>query len=119
MIIHFSRESGFSNIKLTAQADLESGQLVYGAARLKRTLSADEIRDLENEIKAVNFFDLPAHVGSPGRPDSFRYEVTVEEGGKRHSVSVDEPAQENLQPLLKHLTRLASSRPKNSESDHK
>jgi hypothetical protein len=112
MRIHFERSGGVGGFRLTAELDIDQGNAIYGAARLKRSLSPDEVRRLREILDSADFFDLPAAV-PPSRQgaDRFRYVVTVESAGKRHSVrTTDKAAPEALRPLLEYLTKIAMGR---------
>ena len=109
MQIHFERSGGFANIRLTAEADTDARELIFGAARVKRSLSPDEARNLEEMVKAADVFNLPAATArSTQGADRFQYVVMVEAGGKRHTVQISEAvAPAALRPLLDFLTKLA------------
>jgi hypothetical protein len=109
MRIHFERSGGFANIRLSAEADTDARELIFGAARVKRSLSAEEARKLEEMVKAADFFNSPAAATRPAQgADRFQYIVTVEVGGKRHTVQTSEAvAPAGLRPLLDFLTKLA------------
>src|SRR5262249_44962447 len=61
-------------------------------------LSADDARKLAQLLAEVRFFDRPESYPAHGA-DLFWYTITVEQNGKRHSVSYDD-APEELKPLL-------------------
>jgi len=61
-------------------------------------LSAEEARKLAQLIAEVRFFDRPAFYPAHGA-DLFVYTITVEQNGKRHSVSFDDTPEE-LKPLM-------------------
>ena len=70
-----------------------------GFAGLARTTSVDggalpqaERDELTGLVGGARFFTLPAALPAPA-PDRFRYRITVEEdGGRTHTVVVDEAA---------------------------
>lgn len=63
------------------------------------SLSQQQAQELSRLLAQVGFFSLPSEVGRPGRArDAFFYELTVEEGEKRHRVKCAEPA---LSPPLR------------------
>jgi hypothetical protein len=109
MQIHFERTGGFANIRLAAEADTDARELIFGAARGKRSLSPDEARNLEEMVKGADFFNVPATTTRPTHgADRFQYILTVEAGGKRHTVQTSEAvAPAALQPFLDFLTKLA------------
>ncbi|MBM4422444.1 MAG: hypothetical protein FJ030_03500 [Chloroflexi bacterium] len=99
MKISFERAGGFAGMRVAHTVDTDS-------------LSADDARELHQLVEAACFFDLPAVIQSsaPGG-DQFQYKLTVEAGGRTHTVEAgDAAAPETLQPLLLRLTRLARSR---------
>jgi hypothetical protein len=79
------------------------------AAVLPEALDAGEAAALQDEIDACGFFTLPEKINSPGGgADRFQFRITVESGGRRHAVEVEEGAMpEQLWPLIEHLTTLA------------
>ena len=108
MKIHFERSGGFANIRLTAEADTDARELIFGAARVKKSLSPDEARNLEAMVKAADFFNLPATTQPAQGADRFQYVLTVESGGKRHTVQTSEAsATPGLRPFFDFLTKLA------------
>jgi hypothetical protein len=112
MRIHFERSGGVGGFRLTAELDTDEGYAIYGAARLKRSLSPDEVRRLREILDSADFSGLPAAV-FPSRQgaDRFQYIVTVESAGKRHSVrTTDKAAPTALRPLLEYLTKISMGR---------
>ncbi len=73
------------------------------------TLSPDEAQKLIKLVETANFFQLPATGPMPRAVwDRFQYEVSVETGGREHTVVVYEPAvPADLEPLLDQLNKLA------------
>jgi len=61
-------------------------------------LSADDARKLDQLLTDVRFFELPESYPAHGA-DLFGYTITVEQNGKRHSVSFDDTPEE-LKPLM-------------------
>ena len=65
-------------------------------------------QQLEQTVRACRFFDLPPHVpGATVGADLFRYEITVTEGDRRHTVTFDEDGPEivPLRDLVAALTQ--------------
>ncbi|HEY7709558.1 MAG TPA: protealysin inhibitor emfourin [Candidatus Entotheonella sp.] len=95
MRIYFERSGGFAgNLRpWTAEVDTEQHNLVYGAKRLKRTLSPEEVRDLLELVESAGFFALPSTT-TPSRrgTNQFQYVVTIETQDKRHTVRTTEGA---------------------------
>ena len=91
MQITVERTGGFTGIPLSKTVD-------------SATLSQQEATRLHQMMAAANFFELPSTILSTPQPDRFQYQITIEQEGKRHSVTVGEttvPA--NLKPLLNWL----------------
>ncbi len=65
-------------------------------------LDKSEGEELKRLVEAARFFDLPATVGEPARgaADYQHYTLTIEAGGRRHTVRVLVPAQD---PALRDL----------------
>jgi hypothetical protein len=96
MQIHFVRTGGFAGIRLESAIDSE-------------TLPEDESQALLSELGEAHFFELPARLGNSGSgADRFQYEITVEDGPRKHTVAASESAwPDHVQPLVQHLDRLA------------
>jgi hypothetical protein len=66
-------------------------------------------RELEQRLAAASFFELPGTVGTTETPDAFRYELTVDARGRRHTVVAgDASAPEPLLELIRFVTELAA-----------
>jgi hypothetical protein len=66
-------------------------------------LPEKEAGELERLVHAARFFDRPATAGTPtrGAGDYRQYTITVEEGGRRHTVRLADPvADADLGALL-------------------
>jgi Emfourin len=61
-------------------------------------LDKEEAEELKRLIEAARFFELPAAVGSPARgaADYQYYILTVEDGGRRHTVRVLVPVEDRV-----------------------
>jgi len=65
---------------------------------------------VENLVRAVNFFNLPSN--PPGQKlgsDFLKYEVTVTDGGKQHTVTFnddDAPATAYLREFIQRVARI-------------
>ena len=105
MIIHFERTGGFTGIPLRTAIDTQ-------------TLSSAEREELEQMLADARFFELPAQAhgqkggaagsGADRGADRFHYRLTVEGGGKKHTVEFgDESTPEGLEDVLSRLTALA------------
>lgn len=99
MQIQFVRSGGFAGLNLSATVDTDS-------------LMPDEAQSLRDELNAAQFFSLPSTLeGSSLGADRFQYDITVDDAGRTHSVTVGEAAvPDSLQPLILHLERLAKTR---------
>ncbi len=96
MRIQFVRSGGFAGMRLAATIDSSN-------------LPAEEVQALKNELQTANFFNLPARLtGSSGGADRFQYEITVEDGGKKHTIETGESSMpDSLQPFVQHVEALA------------
>ena len=66
-------------------------------------LSQEELVELETLVEKVRFFELPSRSAPPtkGAADYYTYTVTVEAGGRRHTVRLTDPMEDaNLQRLI-------------------
>lgn len=87
MHITFTRSGGFAGLTLHTSVDTSA-------------LPPDEARPLEQAIREADFFALPAST-PPGRgADQFQYAISVEAGGRQHSVALGES---DVPPTLKPL----------------
>ncbi len=101
MQIHFVRSGGFAGLRLAATIDSSS-------------LPEDELQELQDELDTADFFSLPDQfTNQEGGADRFQYEITVQQGNKKHTVQSGEAAlPDKLQPLVQHLDRLARTQRK-------
>ena len=114
MKITFERSGGVGGFRLSAEVDTDSKQLIFGATRSAKTLSADEVRDLEKIVKAADFFSLP-DVSSPrGKSsDPFQYVITIESGRQRRTIrTTDQSMPLALEPLVNKLVSMSKGRSK-------
>jgi hypothetical protein len=100
MQVSFERSGGVAGMRLSAAID--SGRL-----------PSRDARTLQELVQAAKFFDLPARLTSPqSGADRFRYKVTIDANGRRHTVEVDEAAvSPSLRPLLEWLMVRARKNP--------
>ena len=97
MQINFESSGGYANLRLTYRADTQELPLEV----------ADEISRL---VQESGFFDLrESDLGpaSPGIPDAISYSLSVSEGGRTKSLSVNDATAGPLHPLLARLRQLA------------
>jgi hypothetical protein len=72
------KSGGFAGIRQTTSVDTTR-------------LAADQAQELVVRVDAANFFALPAIIRSPRpQPDRFQFALTVEDDGRRHTVTVSE-----------------------------
>lgn len=78
-----------------------------------RTVDADALPAAERDalhaaVDAAGFFSLPRRLAAPkGAADYRTYQITIEDRGRRHTISVPEPiANPLLQKLIDTLSRL-------------
>jgi hypothetical protein len=49
-------------------------------------------QQLTNLVQETDFFNLPAHTPSqPGSADHHTYQITIEDGARRHTVTLSDP----------------------------
>lgn len=97
MRVQFQMEGGIAHFPgLSRPVVIDSGQL-----------SQEEAAELRRLVEAARFFDLPETAALPprGAADYSRYTITIEEGGRRHTVQltdlVQEPAIQRLLTFLR------------------
>jgi hypothetical protein len=96
MRIQFVRTGGFAGMRLASTIDSDA-------------LPEEEVQALQSEIDNAHFFELPTQFSETGGgADRFQYEITVEDGHKKHTIEAGESALPgHVQPLIQHLERLA------------
>jgi hypothetical protein len=96
MRITFSRSGGVAGVRLRTTVSEDDLSRAH-AARLRRL------------VEAADCFRLPRKMAAdPKQPDRFQYELTLEDGGRRHTIVIDEEAATpGLLKLLEWLTGLA------------
>lgn len=98
MQITLDRSGGFTGMPLTITVDTAD-------------LSPDQAAQLRSLVEAVDFFHLPATISAPPQPDRFEYEITVQDGDRKHTVIFGEEAMpERLKPLLTWVMEAARQR---------
>ena len=90
------RTGGFAGISLTSTADTDK-------------LPPDDAQRLRQLVAGARFFELPETIApQKAQPDRFQYRVTIEDGGKVHTVQASETAlPSSLRPLTDFLTQRA------------
>lgn len=76
-------------------------------------VSGDVALEIERTLGSIGFFDFPSEVpdSAPGA-DFFRYEITVVDGDRRHSVAFNDsggPQQRALRELVSFVTSVSRS----------
>jgi len=87
--ISFERSGGFAGIMMKTIVD-------------EKDLAPDEAQELRQLVEGADFFNLSKKIkpASP-RPDRFQYELSLEESGRRHTVTTsEETLPQNLRPLV-------------------
>ncbi len=99
MRYHFVRTGGFAGMRLETTVD-------------SNALPPEEAKTLQQELDSAHFFQLPNQIKEQGGgADRFQYEITVDDGKKKHTVETGEAAMpDTLQPLIQHLELLARTR---------
>jgi hypothetical protein len=92
--IRFARTGGFAGV--TLELDPEE-------------LDAEDVEEIEPLLEGVDLEELARRPRRrAGKPDRFEYELAVERGGRRQELALPEDeVPENLEPLLRRLTKLA------------
>ncbi len=98
MRIQFVRTGGVAGMRLASTIDSDA-------------LPEDEAQALQREVDNAHFFELPAQLSDQGSgADRFQYEITVDDGRKKHTIEAGESAlPDQVQPLVQHLERLAKT----------
>lgn len=99
--IHFERSGGFAGPAMRRTCTVDSD-----------ALPAEEAEEVRSLVQAADIATLASHPARSDsiRPDAFRYRLTIEIGGRQHTVEVtdtDMPA--SLRPLVKWLAKRASA----------
>ncbi len=96
MRITFTRSGGVAGLLLTATVDTDQ-------------LAAPEAARVRELVENAGYFKLPARIRSRQRqPDRFQYDLTIEDGSRQRTVTIDEEAlPPTLRPLLDWLTQTA------------
>lgn len=95
MQITVERSGGFTGMPLTITVDTAH-------------LPPEQAVHLRHLVEAADFFHLPATLSATVQSDRFEYEVTVQEGDRKHTITFGEAAMpERLRPLLSWLMELA------------
>jgi hypothetical protein len=93
MKIHFERSGGFTGIPVSMIIDTVS-------------LPSKEARIIQNLVEDSHFFELPPtpnKTSRTGAADYFQYQITIENGTRKHTVKSDDIS---IDPKLKLLVNL-------------
>jgi hypothetical protein len=69
-------------------------------------LAEEDASELKRLVEAARFFERPTFAGAPrsGAADYRQYTITVEEGGRQHTIQLADPVEDpTLQPLLRFI----------------
>ena len=96
MKIDFERTGGFTAIPFIAHLDTDF-------------MPPEEGREAEALVQRAGFINLPSSIQTSSlEPDRFQYVITVQSGGRVHTVRTsDQAAPEELYPLIDFLTSVA------------
>jgi hypothetical protein len=91
---------------MRVQFQMSGGIGYFPGLAASRTIDADALseedrRALKQLVEDAQFFELPARTAAPrGAADYQTYEITVEDGGRQHTVVFSDPV---TQPAVKQL----------------
>jgi hypothetical protein len=103
--VSFERSGGFAGITMRTTVD-------------EKDLAPDQAQKLHQLVEEADFFNLSKKImpRSP-RPDRFQYELSLEESGRQHTVTMsEETLPEKLKPLINWLMEKARQARKGKES---
>ena len=100
MKVRFIQSGGFAGLRRAAALDSDA-------------LPPQQKRDIETLVERAGFFELPDKIEAPTPgADRFQYRLTVESGGRQHTVQVGDGAvPPRLEPLLEKLRAAAQPEP--------
>lgn len=83
MLIRYQRSGGLANIPLSLDIDSEK-------------LPEHKAKEIHRLIEEARLFDQPAKANvSKDAPDQFQYELTLEEGNRKHTIQTSDTAATN------------------------
>ena len=99
MKVDYERTGGFAGMRMAASFDLDE-------------LPEQEAADIKECLHKAQFHKLPERIESqPSMPDQFTYQITVDSGTAKHTVTTgDASAPAELRALIDLLTQLARTR---------
>jgi hypothetical protein len=99
---------------MRVQFQVSGGVGYFPGRAAPRSIDVDALPEsdrtaLKALIDAAGFFSLPQHLAAPrGAADYQTYQITIEDGGRRHTVAVADPvATPELQKLIEKLRSIA------------
>jgi hypothetical protein len=99
---------------MRVQFQISGGIGFFPGLAAPRTIEVDALPEVDRTalkglIEAAEFFSLPHRIAAPrGAADYQTYQITVEDGGRRHLVAVSDPvANPALQKLIDTLRSIA------------
>lgn len=108
MRIQFTREGGFAAFPGLSKP------ITIDTATLPRQVAAP----LEQLVESTQFFTRPAEINQPpaGAADYRQYTITVEDGGRRHTVRLTEPVTDPQLEALLDAVQAAARSPRTNQS---
>ncbi len=103
--ISFERSGGFAGITIKTTVD-------------EKDLAPDEAQTIRQLVEEADVFNLPRKIvpRSP-RSDRFQYELSLEESGRKHTVTMSEEVlPEKLRPLIEWLVEKSRQTKKGKKS---
>jgi hypothetical protein len=96
MRVHFDSEGGFAHFPgLSQPVSVDTDEL-----------PPEQAARVEQLVRAANFFSQPDELAAPapGAADYRTYTITVEDGGRSHTVRAAEPVEDQgVRALIEHL----------------
>ena len=105
MRISFERSGGFAGITAKTTVD-------------EKDLAPDEAQKLRQLVEGADFFNLSKkNMPRSSRPDRFQYELSLEESGRQHTMTMSEESMPlKLRPLINWLMEKARQTKKGKKS---
>jgi hypothetical protein len=101
---------------MRVQLQVSGGVGYFPGRAAPRTIDADTLPDADRDalkalVDAAGFFALPQRLPAPrGAADYLTYQITIEDGGRRHTVAAADPVSNPaLQRLIEKLRALSRS----------
>ena len=103
---------------MRVQFQVSGGIGYFPGLAASRTIDADalgeeERRALQQLVEDARFFELPARTPAPRDAADYQtYEITIEDGGRTHTVVFSDPVTPAVKQLVDRLRALTSRRPR-------